>query len=116
MRLDGASILRIIVRYLLPSCMGFIIARAILGKTALGANDPDPQPLALSPWLLPPTLLVVASIPAFNFVVGGLRDTAAPQAHAWLGQGTRRTGLDNPFAIPALTAIRPKFPLGRMPP
>ncbi len=103
--LDGASNLRIIFRYLLPSFMSYIIARLtlaipqmILGETALsfiglGLQAPaiswgvllkDAQAirvLALSPWLLLPTLFVVVSILAFNFVGDGLRDAADPYTH-----------------------------------
>ena len=103
--LDGASNLRIIFRYLLPSFMSFIIARLtlaipgmILGETALsfiglGLQAPaiswgvllrDAQAirvLALSPWLLLPAVFVVISILAFNFVGDGLRDAADPYAH-----------------------------------
>ena len=103
--LDGASNLRIIFRYLLPSFMSYIIARLtlaipqmILGETALsfiglGLQAPaiswgvllkDAQAirvLALSPWLLLPTVFVVVSILAFNFVGDGLRDAADPYTH-----------------------------------
>ncbi len=103
--LDGASNLRIIFRYLLPSFMSYIIARLtlaipqmILGETALsfiglGLQAPaiswgvllkDAQAirvLALSPWLLLPTIFVVVSILAFNFVGDGLRDAADPYTH-----------------------------------
>jgi len=103
--LDGASNLRIIFRYLLPSFMSFLIARLtlaipsmILGETALsfiglGLQAPaiswgvllkDAQAirvLALAPWLLLPALFVVISILAFNFVGDGLRDAADPYTH-----------------------------------
>lgn len=103
--LDGASNLRIVFRYLLPSFMSYIIARLtlaipqmILGETALsfiglGLQAPaiswgvllkDAQAirvLALSPWLLLPTIFVVVSILAFNFVGDGLRDAADPYMH-----------------------------------
>ncbi len=103
--LDGASNLRIIFRYLLPSFMSFIIARLtlavpqmILGETALsfvglGLQAPaiswgvllkDAQAirvLALSPWILLPTIFVVVSILAFNFVGDGMRDAADPYGH-----------------------------------
>ncbi len=103
--LDGAGNLRIIFRYLLPSFMSYIIARLtlaipqmILGETALsfiglGLQAPaiswgvllkDAQAirvLALSPWLLLPTLFVVVSILAFNFVGDGLRDASDPYTH-----------------------------------
>ena len=103
--LDGAGNLRIIFRYLLPSFMSYIIARLtlaipqmILGETALsfiglGLQAPaiswgvllkDAQAirvLALSPWLLMPTVFVVVSILAFNFVGDGLRDAADPYTH-----------------------------------
>ena len=100
--LDGAGNIRIIFRYLLPSFMSFVIARLtlavpqmILGETALsfvglGLQAPaiswgvllkDAQAirvLALSPWILLPTVFVVVSILAFNFVGDGLRDAADP--------------------------------------
>ena len=100
--LDGASNLRIIFRYLLPSFMSFVIARLtlaipgmILGETALSFIGLGLQPpaiswgvllrdaqairvLALSPWLLLPAVFVVISILAFNFVGDGLRDAADP--------------------------------------
>ena len=103
--LDGASTMRIIFRYLLPSFMSYLIARLtlelpkmILGETALsfiglGLQAPaiswgvllrDAQAirvLALSPWLLLPTVFVVVSILAFNFVGDGLRDAADPYTH-----------------------------------
>ena len=103
--LDGASNLRIIFRYLLPSFMSYIIARLtlaipqmILGETALSFIGLGLQPpaiswgvllkdaqkisvLALSPWLLLPTIFVVVTILAFNFVGDGLRDAADPYAH-----------------------------------
>jgi peptide/nickel transport system permease protein len=103
--LDGASNLRIIFRYLLPSFMSFVIARLtlaipgmILGETALSFIGLGLQPpaiswgvllrdaqairvLALSPWLLLPAVFVVISILAFNFVGDGLRDAADPYAH-----------------------------------
>jgi peptide/nickel transport system permease protein len=37
--------------------------------------------LALSPWLLLPTVFVVVSILAFNFVGDGLRDASDPYTH-----------------------------------
>ena len=103
--LDGASNLRVIFRYLLPSFMSYIIARLtlaipqmILGETALSFIGLGLQPpaiswgvllkdaqairvLALSPWLLLPTLFVVVSILAFNFVGDGLRDASDPYSH-----------------------------------
>jgi len=103
--LDGASDLRIIFRYMLPSFMSFLIARLtlaipgmILGETGLsfiglGLQAPaiswgvllkDAQAvrvLATAPWLLLPALFVVVSILAFNFVGDGLRDAADPYAH-----------------------------------
>ena len=103
--LDGASNLRIIFRYLLPSFLSYIIARLtlaipqmILGETALsfiglGLQAPaiswgvllkEAQAirvLALSPWLLLPTAFIVVSILAFNFVGDGLRDASDPYTH-----------------------------------
>jgi peptide/nickel transport system permease protein len=103
--LDGASELRVIFRYLLPSFMSFLIARLtlaipsmILGETALsfiglGLQAPaiswgvllkDAQAvrvLAMAPWILLPALFIVVSILAFNFVGDGLRDAADPYTH-----------------------------------
>lgn len=103
--LDGASELRIIFRYLLPSFMSFLIARLtlaipsmILGETALsfiglGLQAPaiswgvllqDAQKvrvLAMAPWILLPALFIIVSILAFNFVGDGLRDAADPYTH-----------------------------------
>ena len=85
--------------------MSYIIARLtlampqmILGETALSFIGLGLQPpaiswgvllkdaqkisvLALSLWLLLPTIFVVVTILAFNFVGDGLRDAADPYAH-----------------------------------
>jgi peptide/nickel transport system permease protein len=70
----------------------------ILGETALSFIGLGLQPpaiswgvllkdaqairvLALSPWLLLPTVFVVVSILAFNFVGDGLRDASDPYSH-----------------------------------
>lgn len=100
--LDGASDLRIIFRYLLPSFYSYIIARLtlavpgmILGETALSFLGLGLQPpaiswgvllqdaqhirvLAESPWILTPGVFVIVTILAFNFVGDGLRDAADP--------------------------------------
>ena len=94
-----------VFRYLLPSFLSCIIARPtlaipqmILGETALSFIGLGLQPpaiswgvllkdaqairvLALSPWLLLPTVFVVVSILAFNFVGDGLRDASDPYTH-----------------------------------
>ena len=100
--LDGATNMRLIFRYLLPSFYSYIIARLtlqipsmILGETALsflglGLQAPaiswgvllkDAQHvrvLADAPWLLLPGVFVFITILAFNFVGDGLRDAADP--------------------------------------
>lgn len=102
--LDGASDLRIIFRYLLPSFYSYLIARLtlavpgmILGETALSFIGLGLQPpaiswgvllqqaqhvrvLAESPWILAPGIFIVVTILAFNFVGDGLRDAADPYA------------------------------------
>lgn len=103
-RLDGASNWRIIVRYMVPSFLSYIIARVtmaipgmILGETALsflglGLRPPliswgvllkeaqKVRVLAMSPWLLYPGLAVVIIVLAMNFMGDGLRDAADPYA------------------------------------
>ena len=100
--LGGCSRLRIIFRHLVPAFLSHIIAATtlalpsmILSETALsflglGLRPPaiswgvlledaqNVQTLAMSPWLLIPTLPVVVVILAFNFVGDGLRDAADP--------------------------------------
>lgn len=100
--LDGASNLRIIIRYLLPSFFSYLIARLtlavpdmILGETALsfiglGLQAPAVswgvllkdashiRVLAQSPWILAPGILIIITILSFNFVGDGLRDAADP--------------------------------------
>jgi len=100
--LDGASRIRIIFRYLLPSFLSYIIARLtlevpnfIIGETALsfigvGMQAPglswgvllkDAQHiriLADAPWILIPGLFVFLAVICYNFVGDGLRDAADP--------------------------------------
>ena len=49
------------------------------GSPAQGC--PEVSVLALSPWLLLPTIFVVVTILAFNFVGDRLRNAADPHAH-----------------------------------
>ncbi len=101
-RLLGASNLRVILRHMVPSFLSHIIAvttltipELILSETGLsfiglGLRPPvvswgvllqDAQnisSIALSPWLLAPALVLVATVVAFNFVGDGLRDAADP--------------------------------------
>ncbi len=51
--------------------------------------------LALSPWLLLPTLFVVVSILAFNFVGDGLRDASDPYTQVLRIEGSARESLCN---------------------
>ena len=101
-RLNGAGESRIILRHLLPWSYSYIIATVTLsipgmisGETALSFIGPGLQPpairwgvlfkeaqhirvLANAPWLLIPSVFVIAAIVAFNFVGDGLRDAADP--------------------------------------
>jgi peptide/nickel transport system permease protein len=101
-RLAGASDMHIILRHLLPSMASYIIVsltlsipRTILGETALsflglGLQPPvvswgvllrdaqDLSAVALHPWLLLPSLWVVATVLMYNFLGDGLRDAADP--------------------------------------
>jgi len=105
-RLDGASPLRIILKYLLPSFVSHIIAGVtlaipamILGETSLsflglGLQAPaiswgvllkeamKISSLAHAPWLLFPALFIILCVLSFNFVGDGLRDAADPYAKA----------------------------------
>jgi len=104
-RLDGANQMRIIFSYMLPAFTSHIIASIslaipgmILSETALsflglGLREPvvswgvllqDAQELrsiATAPWLLIPTIAVVVSVLALNFLGDGLRDAADPYSH-----------------------------------
>ncbi len=100
-KLDGASSMRIIFHYLLPSFWSHIIANIslsipgmILGETALsfldlGMRDPaiswgillkETQSLAAisTGWPLIPAVAVILVVLAFSFVGDGLRDAADP--------------------------------------
>ncbi|MGQ9629419.1 MAG: ABC transporter permease [bacterium] len=100
--LAGANKARIIWRHLLPSFFSYLIVYLtlaipgmILGETALsflgiGIRPPavswgtllqDAQnvlAIAHNPWLLIPSLFVIAAVLAFNFLGDGLRDAADP--------------------------------------
>ncbi|MBM4459558.1 MAG: ABC transporter permease, partial [Chloroflexi bacterium] len=100
--LAGCSQMRIIFRHMVPSFLSHIIAATtlaipamIISETALsflglGLRPPavswgvllqdaqNVQALAISPWLVIPTLPVVVVILAFNFLGDGLRDAADP--------------------------------------
>ncbi len=101
-RLIGASELRIVFRHMVPSFASHLIASLtmsipgmILGETTLsfiglGLQAPaiswgvllkgaqSIQVLSEAPWLLWPTLPVVITVLAFNFLGDGLRDAADP--------------------------------------
>lgn len=103
--LDGASTLRIIFHYLLPSFLSHIIASVtlsiphmIISETALsflglGLREPvvswgvllqDAQTVRSvisATWLLYPALFVIITVLAMNFLGDGLRDAADPYAH-----------------------------------
>jgi peptide/nickel transport system permease protein len=103
-RLAGASEWRIITRHLLPSFTSHLIVsitlsipNMILGETALsflglGMHPPavswgvllqDAQNIAavaLYPWKLLPSVFVILTVLAFNFLGDGLRDAADPYA------------------------------------
>jgi len=100
--LDGASSLRVILRYLVPSFLSHIIASTtlsiphmIISETSLsflglGLRPPvvswgvllqeaqNIRALATAPWLLIPGLAVVAAVLSLNFLGDGLRDAADP--------------------------------------
>ncbi len=101
-RLLGASHRRVIFRHLVPGFTSHILVSLslavpamILGETALsflglGLRPPvvswgvllqdcmNLDALVRSPWLIMPTVFVMATVLAFNFVGDGLRDAADP--------------------------------------
>ena len=101
-KLMGASHTRIILKHLIPACIGHIIVVStlampamILAETALsfvglGLQPPitswgvllqevqDIQSIAIYPWVFLPVLFIVGAILAFNFLGDGLRDAADP--------------------------------------
>lgn len=103
-RISGASTGRIVFRHLLPSFSSHLIAAAtlaipgmILGETALsflgvglrppavswGVQLQDAQQvftIVMTPWLLLPSLFVIITVLAFNFLGDGLRDALDPFA------------------------------------
>lgn len=105
-RLDGAREVRIILRHMLPLLTSHIIASLtlavplmILAETALsflglGLTTPaiswgvllreaqNVLTISEAPWLLSPSVMVVVSVLAFNFLGDGLRDAADPYGRA----------------------------------
>ncbi len=103
--LCGCSQMRIIFTHLVPSFLSHIIAATTLAIPAmiisetslsflgLGLRPPaiswgvllqqaqNIQALAISPWLLIPSIPVIIVILAFNFMGDGLRDAADPYGH-----------------------------------
>jgi len=101
-KLDGESEWRIIVRYMLPGFMSYIIVamtlaipNMILAETAMsflgvGLRSPtvswgvmlneaqDIMVVAQLPWVLWPVAFVVVAVLMFNFLGDGLRDAADP--------------------------------------
>jgi peptide/nickel transport system permease protein len=101
-RLSGRTEMQIIFMHMLPSFISFIIVSLtlsipgmIMGETGLsflglGIKAPivswgvllqearDLNSLALRPWLLIPSLFLIVTVLAFNFVGDGLREAADP--------------------------------------
>jgi peptide/nickel transport system permease protein len=104
-RLVGCSQMRIIFVHMVPAFMSHIIAATtlalpamIISETALsflglGLRPPaiswgvllqqaqNVQTVAISPWLMIPSLPVIVAVLAFNFLGDGLRDAADPYGH-----------------------------------
>ncbi|MEB3282280.1 MAG: ABC transporter permease [Lyngbya sp.] len=101
----GANPLYIIVRHILPQTAtyviisatlaipGFIVSESVLSLIGLGIQEPDPSwgnllssatnasILVLQPWLiLPPALLIILTVLAFNLLGDGLRDALDPRS------------------------------------
>ena len=103
-RLLGASHARVLFRHLLPGFTSHVLVvvtlavpTMILGETALsflgiGLREPvvswgvmlqdcfDVKAVRFYPWLLSPTIFIVLTVLAFNFVGDGMRDAADPYA------------------------------------
>jgi peptide/nickel transport system permease protein len=101
-KLDGASEMNIITRYMVPSFMshiiatitlaipGMILAETSLSFLGLGLRPPvvswgvllqeaqNVRSVATAPWLLLPAVAVVIAVLALNFLGDGLRDAADP--------------------------------------
>jgi peptide/nickel transport system permease protein len=104
-RLVGCRQMRIIFVHMVPSFLSHIIAATtlalpamIISETALsflglGLRPPaiswgvllqqaqNVQTVAISPWLMIPSLPVIVAVLAFNFLGDGLRDAADPYGH-----------------------------------
>jgi peptide/nickel transport system permease protein len=104
-RLVGCGQMRIIFVHMVPSFMSHIIAATTLALPAmiisetslsflgLGLRPPaiswgvllqqaqNVQTVAISPWLMLPSLPVIIAVLAFNFLGDGLRDAADPYGH-----------------------------------
>jgi len=104
-RLSGRTEMQIIFIHMLPSFLSYIIVSLtlsipgmILGETGLsflglGIKPPivswgvllqearDLNTLALRPWLLIPSLFLILTVLAFNFVGDGLREAADPYSN-----------------------------------
>lgn len=101
----GANPLYIIVRHILPQTAtyiiisatlavpGFIIAESVLSLIGLGIQSKDPSwgnllssatnasILVLQPWLIiPPALVIILTVLAFNLLGDGLRDALDPRS------------------------------------
>lgn len=101
----GANPIYIIVRHILPQTAtyiiisatlavpGFIIAESVLSLIGLGIQSKDPSwgnllssatnasILVLQPWLIiPPALLIILTVLAFNLLGDGLRDALDPRS------------------------------------
>lgn len=101
----GANPLYIIWRHVLPQTAtyviisatlaipGFIVSESVLSLIGLGIQEPDPSwgnllssatnasILVLQPWLiLPPALLIILTVLAFNLLGDGLRDALDPRS------------------------------------
>jgi peptide/nickel transport system permease protein len=101
----GANPLYIIWRHVLPQTAtyviisatlaipGFIVSESVLSLIGLGIQEPDPSwgnllssatnasILVLQPWLiLPPAVLIILTVLAFNLLGDGLRDALDPRS------------------------------------
>jgi peptide/nickel transport system permease protein len=105
-RLSGCSNSRIILRYLLPSFLSYLVVdltiafpEILLAETALsflglGLREPveswgvllssaqNIRSISQMPWLMIPGIFVICAVLAFNFVGDALRDAADPYSRS----------------------------------
>ena len=70
----------VILMLVLVSSVGFVVInrRPVLSWGVPLPNAENVRTVAVHPWPITPVLFVIAAVPRFSFVGGGLRDAADP--------------------------------------